>query len=339
MEEAQKRFIKTTAGKVCIVLTVLAVLAACGIGGYGYWHYQQPKFTIELGSEMPGTEEFLTEYANPGKARLLTTDVDLTRVGQQVLRFAHGSREENVTLTIVDTTPPTDTFQDVTASIDQKLTTEDFIAESFDLSGVTAAFAQPLEKPESYGNAAVELVVTDGNGNSITGTCQVFYIWMINSFTLELGGTVEKADLLLDPEKDGHLVDQAVLDAINASPVGSYIVTSTDGGVIRECVVDVVDTTAPTLELKNVKVYKGESVGESSFFVSASDISGEVTVEMVTAPDVNTYGSQTITFTATDINGNVTTKTCVLEVIKDIMWMFTGASMSRSGIYSAMPCL
>lgn len=315
-----KNFFKSAKGIVCIVLAVLVLLGGAAGGYYAYWLYQQPKFhgaSIELGSDLPAISEFLTEYANPEKVQLLTEDIDLTLVGDQSLTFVHGKKEETVTLTITDTTPPTATFQDVTATIDQTLTVEDFVVEASDLAEITIEFAQPLVRPESYGDAKVEILVSDVNGNVTRGECNVFYVWMVESVTLELGQPLEKSALLLDPEGDADLIDQAVLDEINASPAGTYTVTSEDGGISCTCTVTIQDTTAPVLELKSVSVRKGNSAEKSDFIKSVSDISGDVTTRLVTKLDFNTVGSQKVVIEAEDINGNVTSAETTLKVIGD----------------------
>lgn len=318
--ENKKPFFKTAKGIVCIVLAVLVVLGGCAGGYYAYWLYQQPKFhdvSIELGSELPQIGEFLTEYANPAKVQLLTEDVDLTLVGEQSLTFVHGKKEETVTLTITDTTAPTAVFQDVTATIDQVLTVDDFVVEAHDLAEITIEFAQPLTRPESYGDTKVEIVVTDANGNVTRGTCVVNYVWMVEAVTLELGQPLEKAALLLDPEADAELIDQAVLDEINASPAGVYTVTSEDGGISCSCTVTIQDTTAPALELKSVTVRKGSSVGKDAFIVSATDISGAVTTRLMTELDFNTISTQEVVIEAEDINGNIISATTTLKVVGD----------------------
>lgn len=317
-----KRFLKSIGGKICIISLAIILLAGIGCGYHYYRYYQLPKFqnvTIELGSELPDISAFLTAHAKPEKAKMVTAteQIDLSLVGEQNLTFAHGRKTETVKLTIVDTTAPTAVFHDVTADIHTPLTPQDFVTDVSDLSATTVDFAQPLVAPKSYGDATVELVVSDAYGNKITGQCFVYYVWMQKTFTMELGDTVEKADLLLNPEKDDALLDQAVLDEINASPVGTYTVTSTDGSQSSQCVITVQDTIAPTLEVRNVTIDLKESVSKDSFIVSVSDTSGEVTTTVTPEPDNKKVGTQIITIEATDINGNKTTMQATLVVNKD----------------------
>lgn len=238
-----KRFLATTGGKICVACLAFLLLAGMGFGGWLWWEYEQrPRFrdvTIELGQQLPDISAFLTEDANPQKAQMTTPQeqIDLSCTGEQTLEFTHGAKKETVTLTIVDTTAPTVAFLDVTVDIDTVLTPEDFIAEIVDYSETTVSFVQSPSQPESYGNATVELVVTDAHGNKTTERRHIYYVWMYPTYQMELGQQVTKADLLLNPEKDDGLLDQAHLDEINAAPVGEYTVISTDGDQSNQCVI------------------------------------------------------------------------------------------------------
>ena len=317
-----KNFLKSTPGKICIIALAVLLLAAAGLCGHTYWHYQLVKFknvTIELGEELPELSAFMTENAIAEKVRMVTPaeDLDLGTVGQKSITFAHGSKTETVTLTVQDTTPPTAKFQDVTADIGTVLKPEDFVIEVFDLSETTVEFAQPLTQPDSYGDVSVDLVVTDACGNQFAGSARICYVWMYKTYTLELGDTLEKADLLLSPEKDGDKLDQAVLDAINQSPVGTYTVTGTDGNQTSACIVTVQDTTPPQLTLRVISIDLGDKITEEKFIDSTYDVSGDVTVHLLTPLDNSKVGTQEITFEAIDINGNKTTLTTTLTVNTD----------------------
>lgn len=329
-------------------LLFLAVAGLCAAQiQYNLWLYEQPKFqsmTIELGEPVPEFALFQTEHADPKLAKQVTAlaDIDASQAGVHSLTFAHGSKVEEVTLTIQDTVAPTAVFHDINAVTGQELHPEDFVTDVYDLSGATVSFVSDVT-PTSYGDAAVEVAVTDANGNTITGTCQVYYVWMIDSFTMELGETVSKSDLLIDPEKDTNLLDQAELDAINAGPAGSYTVTSVDGDQSCSCVITVQDTTAPALELQEVKFFIGGTAALEDFVVSATDLSGDVTVELVTELNFEVVGIQTVVITATDMNGNVTTAETTLTIQADTvppvfygLWDMTIEKHSSPDYYSGV---
>ena len=275
--------------------------------------------TIELGHPLPPLADFLTPYADPTKAALATPEkeIDLTRLGQQELKFSYGDKTVSVTLTIRDTVAPQVKFRDVIASIDAPPSPEDFVEEIIDAADTTVSFAEPLTVPETYGQTQVEVLVTDTAGNCVSGQCNLRYTWMYDQYTLELGQTLEKSHLLLMPEKDGDLIDQALLDSINASPTGVYTIESTSMGETCVCTITVVDTTPPTLELRSVRIDIGQSVSAKSFIKTMEDASGEVEAKLLTTLVLNKEGSQTVTIEATDINGNTTTAETTLTVTLD----------------------
>ena len=312
---------KSKIGTFLKILVILALVALCGWRIYeNKWLYDQPKFhgvTIELGEEVPGMVAFLTQYADPERVSLVTENIDPTLVGDQTLIFRHISKEEQVLLTIRDTTAPTATFRDLKAVLGQELTPEMFVSEVFDLAETTVAFAETPAVPRNYGDYTVELKVSDVNGNFITHSCHVFYVWMHESFTMELGDIAEPGDLLLDPEKDAALLAQSQLDELNASPVGTYTITSADGDLSCSCEVTVVDTTAPELVLKPVSFYIGGTAVLEDFVESATDLSGDVTLELMTELDFETPGVHTVQVSATDASGNVTVAETTLEILTD----------------------
>lgn len=317
-----RNFLKTVAGKLCIACAALLVLAGIVCGSHYLWYYMQPKLqdvTIELGEALPPVSAFLTEHGQNEDVKLITPidQIDLTVADSQELIFSYAGRQDVATLIIVDTTAPTAKFHDITAEITDDLKPEDFVTDVFDLSEVTVSFAQPPVLPDIYDGATLELVVEDASGNRTTGKCAITYIWMRSTYTLELGDTLEKADLLLAPEKDTLKLEQSALDQISGSPAGTYTVTGTDGDSTCECVITVQDTVAPVLELKDVSVDRYEEVTVEDFIVSVSDASGEVSTRLLDTVSTTASGSFTVTVEATDANGNTATAQAKLDVYAD----------------------
>lgn len=312
-------FLKTVPGKLLAITLSVILLAALGLCGYTGWHYMQPKFqnvTIELGEEMPGTEAFLTAFARKDKAQLLSEAPELSAAGVFPIEFGYGSKNHTVNLTVVDTVAPTVQFQSVTADIDADLKPEDFITDISDLAETTVSFAVPYKKPADFGTHQVEVVVTDASGNETSGNCTVKYVWIREQLLVELGNPITKEDILLNPGRDGDLIDQKQLDKINKSGVGTYTVTVT-GDRVGSCSVSVADTTAPKLTLKNVSVMKGTKVTKNSFIKSCSDASDKVSTTIKGLPDCKTKGEYTVTIIAEDPSGNKTEKTAKLSVTGD----------------------
>ena len=311
-------FLKSRTGKLVLGAVALVLVAVIGLTAY---HYLTPKFqtvTVELGQPV---EQQMFYTGNTWARRVsLESPARIPQpeaVGQYPITFRHGRQLETVVLTVVDTVAPEATFQNITAHIDQVLDPADFVAETRDLSRVQFSFATEPVIPLDFGDATVEVKVSDSSGNFIIGTCSVRFVWLRERVSLEYGQQLQKQDVLLSADQDDSLIDQAQLDAINASGVGEYTITSTDGGQTYTCIVTVQDTTGPVLQLQDHTIYPGGKANLDSFLVSAEDISGEVTVKLVTELDRKTVGEHTVVVEATDIYGNVTRQEAKLKVIKD----------------------
>ena len=318
-----KKFLKSAWGIVCIVAVALTVLAGAAVAANQIWYNAQPKFhgsTIELGTEEIPMELFLGELAKPEKAAFaeeLTPDM-LNEAGEVPVALLHGRRRETVNLTIVDTTAPTAAFQTKrTEPAGYIPKPEDFVTEYFDLSEVTLSFQTEPEIPTDYRDLVLTVVVADIHGNQITQECTVTYAWMYESVTLELGQPLTPALILLEADKGEAFLDDAQLEQIHTAGVGQYEITCTSGGNTDVCIVNVVDTTGPVLELKEKNIYPGGKVKLEDFIELAEDLSGEVTLKMSDDYDRYTLGSYPIQIEATDIYGNVTVATTKLNVVTD----------------------
>lgn len=314
-----KEFLKTAPGMLLAISLCVILLAALGLCGYTGWHYMQPKFqgaSIELGEEMPSVEAFLTDFAKKESAQLQSATPDISKAGVYDLAFAYNGKAHSAKLTVTDTVAPTAQFRDITVDIDAQVKPEDFVTELFDLAETTVAFATPYEKPADFGDRTVEVVVTDASGNTVSGSCNIHYIWMQEALVVELGEEITKEDILLNPQRDNELIDQKDLDKINKTGIGTYTVTAT-GDREGSCAITVQDTVAPELTLKNLSVMTGTKVTKNSFIKSCTDASGKVTTTIKGLPDLKTKGDYTVTIEAVDPSGNKTTKTAKLSVTGD----------------------
>lgn len=307
---------------LCVILALLLAVGLTGISINAYWEYQQPRFhdlTMELGQPLPDVPAFLTEWADPEDAVRITpeAEIDLTSPGTQPLTFRCGNKEETVTLTIADTTAPAVVFRNIALTPGTVPQPEELVDQVSDYSAVTVRFAAEPELPDGYGETVVEVLITDACGNATSGQCSVRYVWLIGSYVLELGDTLEKEHILWSGETNLELIDQAQIDAVNDAAVGTYAVTSTNGALSCQCLVTVQDTTAPVLRVRNVLLGLGGTVTAEDFAVSAQDASGQVTLRFAQEPDLTALGFQTVTVEAVDASGNVTAAQATLEIKED----------------------
>ena len=318
-----KQFFRGTEGVLCAALIVVLVVGLVGTGCILYQMNQLPAFrdvTMELGGGLPTITQFLTELGDPEKAVLVTpsNQIDLTRVGQQLLTFRQNGKEETVTLTVLDTQAPVVAFREVTLPLGTAPRAEDLVASVQDHSPVTVAFAQTPAVPETFGTVTAQVLVTDSSGNTTAGQCSIHYAWLRDAITVELGDTLEIVDLLLRPEDAALYTDQAAVDRINASGLGTYLITGTNAGQSCQCVVTVRDTVGPDLKVKALVLEQGKTAMASEFVDTTWDLSGDVTVTLAKEPDYTKLGVQTVTVEARDASGNVTAMETTLEIREDM---------------------
>lgn len=292
---------------VCaVLLSIIAVLFAHQVWFSKQWKFQD--VTVELGTETLGISQFMTKYALPHRVGFVSdvSAIDLGKVGTTELTLSHGPKIEKVTLTVQDTTAPEATFREKLVKLtDYVPNAQDFVQEASDLSEIKIYFEEEPQVSGEYEEVPVTVVVEDAYGNKTTGSSVLSYVWIKDAFALEYGQTLTKEDLMVDVEKDGHLVNQEDIDAINASPLGTYTIVSSTATRTLECVVTVQDTTGPVLELKDVQVYLGGYASLNDFLVSATDASGVKDVRLVTELTFDTIGEQKVIIEAEDIYGNI----------------------------------
>ena len=319
-----KQFFRGEVGVLCLVLSVLLVAALAGLGWVIYLDQMIPAFqnvTIELGENLPPISSFLTERGDPALATMVTpvSSVDLTHTGVQQITFCQNGKEETVTLTIEDTTAPVAVPRnDMVLPLGMLPEAGDLLESVTDRSAVTVSFAADVAAPTDYGTAQLDVVVTDAAGNAATVSCPVRYVWLRETVTLELGTALQVSDLLMREEDADVFTDWETIDAINSAGLGSYTVSSTQGTETCQCIVTVQDTTAPLLEVKSVIIDLDSTVTAEDFVVSAWDLSGDVTLELVTPLDLELVGVQTVVIQVRDASGNVATAETTLEIQTDI---------------------
>ena len=309
MREIQKESIIGLA-----VLTVLGLL----LGGFIWWNneFNTPfqDVTLELGDPIPEIAAFIAEGERAEDARFVTDIQPLVgEVGVHTVVLRSRTAQQSVKLRVVDTTAPKVVFQDVFADRETPLKPEQFVLEAKDFSPITVKFLEEPAGDTSAEETKVTVVVADPYGNATQSECTVTYTWMHPTLTLELGQQVTKEMILLNPIRDGDLLEQSQLDAINASPVGTYTVTAGEG----VCEVTVADTTAPALELKAVKMDSNQKLSIDQFVKKVSDASGDVKLSYEKTPDHTKEGDHKVVIIATDASGNETRGETTLKVSYD----------------------
>ena len=309
-----------------LLLAVLILLSAVvGYMGYVVWCDHQVVFqdvTVELGAESLSIRDFMTEKAKPQRVSFVSdpSKIDLSKLGKTQIRLQHGIKEYTVTLTVEDTVAPAAAVQTEyqMALSDPFPEAKVLSGEIQDASAVTVAYETEPQIPEDYSDLTVTVILTDAAGNETRGDCTIhFYGWVRQSCTLELGQELTAEMVLVNPEKDGAYLEQAQLDAVDT--VGEHTVTVTSGNSQESCLVTVVDTTAPTLTVQNLRRQPGSEVTAEDFVKSASDLSGDPEIRLVgELPDPGEAGQHTVTLEAVDASGNTTQKEATLWIATNL---------------------
>ncbi len=308
-------------GVICTGIAVLTVLTSIavilGLNRTPVFH----DVTVELGSDPLSIWDFFTEPAQPAGSSFVSDVrlIDLGTPGVTPITLRHGNKLYTVNLTVQDTTAPTATFKsEHTAVLGTEVRPEDFVLSAEDLSPVTVTFVTAPQQADTYSDQAVEIAVSDAYGNTVTGTSILRYDWLRTDVQLELGTTLTKAHILIDAEKDGDLISQEAINEINLAGTGKYTLTVQSGDSVRNCSITVQDTQPPQVELKQVSIYPTQQCKLEDFIVSATDASGDVTLELLTELPFGQEGNHTVQIRATDKNGISCTVQTLLRIHNDI---------------------
>ena len=311
--------LKNRAGKIVMVIIAVIILSSLV---FAFWYSAQPKFkdvTMELGDELPGIEAFTTNFAIRNRCEFVTPieSINLKQAGEQRIILKQSIHKETVVLRIVDTVAPVVEFCDGAIRLGDTLTPELFVKSVEDLSETQVRFAVEPNMAEDYMTDSVEVIVADISGNEVRKVCNITYTWIVPSYTMELGESLQKGDLRPLLQDDEKMLSKEWINSVNASGVGAYTFSSVYKEKEFDISVIVQDTTAPVLEVHNVKAFLQDNVAVEDFIVSVTDISGECVLSTDIPLTTDAVGVKTVTITATDASGNQTSATAEFEVIAD----------------------
>lgn len=308
-----------------LLLIILLLLGLVGWMVYTLWCDSQQVFhdvTVELGTDSVSIQDFLTPRGNPKRASFVTdpSTIDFRKVGRTSLTLKHGTQKAVVNLIVEDTTPPRAEFlPEFTVCVEDFLPQAGALVTSAqDYAQVRTYYEDSPEIPDDYADVDVTVIVEDTSGNRTKGQCLLHFTgWLKETVTLELGQTLKPEDLLCNPLKDEAFLDSEALKAASDG-LGEHTLIVDTGRASAACTVTVVDTTAPTLSLKNVHCAPGKPPSVRDFVVSAGDLSGEPVTEFGSdLPDPYAEGAHNITVEARDSSGNVTRAEAILWISAD----------------------
>ena len=142
--------------------------------------------------------------------------LNLLEVGKKDVKFKFLNKERTVKLNIVDTTPPKVKLKEKTAYIDYQINPEDFVESKEDLSEMSVSLKDDVQIAD-YGEYPVTIVVSDKYGNETVGQTTLIISWFLSDVKVELGSEFSVANVVVDSERFGSLVEQSEIAKVDTS--------------------------------------------------------------------------------------------------------------------------
>ena len=209
---------KTLLQKIIIIILIILFIIALGIGIYLFVRPKVKDITIELGTEKVSVEDFLVSpmYRKTVKQVTDLGSLNLLEVGKKDVKFKFLNKERTVKLNIVDTTPPKVKLKEKTAYIDYQINPEDFVESKEDLSEMSVSLKDDVQIAD-YGEYPVTIVVSDKYGNETVGQTTLIISWFLSDVKVELGSEFSVANVVVDAERFGSLVEPSEIAKVDTS--------------------------------------------------------------------------------------------------------------------------
>ncbi|MCQ2521351.1 MAG: hypothetical protein MJ105_03140 [Lachnospiraceae bacterium] len=219
--------------------------------------------TVELGEELPDVKEYLVDKQMRANYMCPPNKDDLS-VGDYYIRIKVGNDVYRTKLTLIDTTAPTVSGNDISGWINEPMEATAFIASIEDASPCEVTF---VKEPDftKLGKQTVKLLVTDTSGNQSEATSTLNIqedttgpVIICNGISATVGTTISyRSAIAVTDNHDGTITNFNVdTSAVDITKVGDYVVVCTavdqaGNQSSREIVVSVkpeVKAYQPTLE-------------------------------------------------------------------------------------------
>ena len=209
---------KTLLQKIIIIILIILFIIALGIGIYLFVRPKVKDITIELGTEKISIDDFLVSpmYRKTVKQVTDLDSLNLLEVGKKDVKFKFLNKERTVKLNIVDTTPPKVKLKEKTAYIDYQINPEDFVESKEDLSEMSVKLKDDVQISD-YGEYPVTVVVSDKYGNETVGQTTLIISWFLSDVKVELGSEFSVANVVVDAERFGSLVEPSEIAKVDTS--------------------------------------------------------------------------------------------------------------------------
>ena len=296
---------------------------------------------------------------------VISTTIDVTtfncaNIGLNTITFTATDINGNVsiettTLTIVDDLNPTVIGQDVTVYLNADGNTSVSVSDidngSLDNCDLTLSLDVMNFDCTMTGANQVILTGVDGSGNASSDTVTVTVMDTISpmamaqdiSVELDVNGDATITTAMINNNSSDNcagLTYALDVTSFNCTNVGlnDVVLTVTDASgnaSTDSAVVTVLDVTAPAISLnaltRSLDASGDVVVTAAEFDNGTSDACGIASTTIdVSAFDCSNIGLNTVTFTATDVNGNVSTGTTTLTIVDDMLPTVVGQDITVS---------
>ena len=132
--------------------------------------------------------------------------------------------------------------------------------------------------------------------------------------SIELGtDKVELSQFVADEKYMDSAKFVTDMSTIDFSKTGSYQIELSYGNVTQVVTLNIIDTTPPEVEFKNIDKYVDYELKADDFIKSKKDLS-EMTTSIINPPEITGIGTYDITVEVKDSSNNVTSNVCKLNV-------------------------
>jgi len=315
--------------KTVIIIVVIIILAAAlvvfastslwtRLSGSGI----KSTVTVEIGGEVPPAGAFLHKADEAAEYVSNIHGLDLTRIVDIPLTIMYKGENHEVTLKVVDTTPPSATIRGQSIVTGETIAAEAFVIDIEDATEVSVTYLEPPDFTRP-GAQNVTIVLQDQGGNRTEATAQLLVYGIKPSLTVEAGTpSIDPQYFLIGPagvDQSPTLIDVSLESAVSQSQLavpGDYDVTVNANGLVFNSIITVADTTPPSATPVNRDLWLGITADPQHFVTNVSDAS-EYTVRFLTQPDFLAPGTQDVTVILEDVWGNASEVTSTLTVLED----------------------
>jgi len=291
------------------------------------------EITIEAGAPYNELGAVVTDNYDPDNVAIVGGDtVDTSTVGIYIITYNFTDVNGNIaaevirTVAVVDTTAPlitidggnTMTLEYLDTFVEPVVTVTDNLDDTRTINGVGTVDTSTLgtytityNTTDAEGNVAVEVTLTV---TVVDTTAPVITLNGDAEITLQAGATYTELGAVVTDNYDADDIAIIAGDTVDTSTLGTYEVTfnftdSNNNVAIQVTrTVTVIDTTAPVITLTgdaDITIQAGSIYSDQgAIFSDNLDTTGTITIVGDTI-DTNILGENTITYNATDSEGNV----------------------------------